>query len=410
MANWSPAQLANARLIIAVGLEMRMSSRDILVGIMTAMQESSLRNVSGGDRDSLGLFQQRPSQGWGSTSQIMDPIYATRKFFTTLKGVGNRNNMQLWQAAQAVQRSGFPMAYANWENDARRLMNGMGQAGGVTGGLPYPLKVPRMDLSLYGGLASPEKQAIATTETMGGIADVSKDNASPAAPGAGAVLGDIQAPQQPAAEVDLNLEGIPGLKSEFAALKGFSGGGARGSIIKAAMGVIGTPYSWGGGGAGGKSYGIAQGSGINGFDCSGLVQYALARAGIKAPRVSYDQATIGLRQTNIKSLQPGDLVVKDDGSHIAIYAGNGKMIEAPYTGGRVRVVPVRSGMYGVHLNIGGDAKLHDPRTAEGFIQGPSQSTTSNDKIELPPGVEAPQPTPLTNFPGIQSDMQGGMSA
>lgn len=376
-------------MIVAVGLEMRMSSRDILVGIMTAMQESSLRNLRYGDRDSLGLFQQRPSQGWGSPAQVTDPIYATKKFFTTLKGVSNRGNMQLWQAAQSVQRSGNPTAFGKWENDARRLMNGMGQ----NGGLPYPVKTPRMDLSMYGGLATPEAQAKAPTEGMGGIASVGTDKVSPAAPGAGGVLGEISAPEQPVPEIEIDPAGL-GMGGEFPNLKNFVGGGARGTIVKAAMRMIGTPYSWGGGTAKGKSYGIQQGANINGFDCSGLVLYAMAQAGIKMPRIAADQATVGTK-ADIKSLQPGDLLVAPGGGHIAIYAGDGKMIEAPYTGQRVRLVPVDKGMYGVHLNIGGSGKLTSSGTAEGTIEGPAQTP------ELPPGIEMPQmPTPLQNFPGL----------
>lgn len=393
MANWSAEQMANARLIVAVGLEMRMSSRDILIGIMTAMQESSLKNVRYGDRDSLGLFQQRPSQGWGSPGQVTDPLYATRKFFTTLKGVGNRGNMQLWQAAQAVQRSGNPTAFGNWENDARRMMNGMGQ----NGGLPYPVNVPKMDLSLYGGLATPEPQAKSPGTTMGGVSSIESDKASPATPGAGGVLGEITAPQQPQPEMAIDPAGLGMGNGEFPNLQNFVGGGARATIVKAAMKMIGTPYSWGGGTARGKSFGIQQGANINGFDCSGLVLYAMAQAGIKMPRIAADQATVGTK-ADVKSLQPGDLLVKPNGGHIAIYVGGGKMIEAPYTGARVRLVPVRKDLYGVHLNIGGGGKLTSPGTASGTIQGPDQGSPTT---ELPPGIEIPQmPTPLMNFPGL----------
>jgi hypothetical protein len=100
------------------------SQRDLVIGLMTAYQESRLRNLNYGDRDSLGLFQQRPSQGWGSKSQVTNPQYSARKFFSTLFQVSGRNRMSLTGAAQAVQRSGFPNAYAQWESLARAILGG----------------------------------------------------------------------------------------------------------------------------------------------------------------------------------------------------------------------------------------------------------------------------------------------
>ena len=154
--------------------------------------------------------------------------------------------------------------------------------------------------------------------------------------------------------------------------------------------MLGTPYSWGGGGPGGASRGFAQGAGIVGFDCSSLVQYALSKAGIKAPRIAADQATLGTRAP-VGSLAPGDLVVRNDGGHIGIYIGNGRMIEAPHTGDVVKVAPVGKDMFGVHLNIAGTGDFTPPNVATGTIEGPPDE-------QAPPGVEAPQP--LMNFPGI----------
>src|SRR5690606_9996441 len=94
----------NAAIIIQVGLKMGMSWRDIKIGLMAALQESGLRNLHYGDRDSLGLFQQRPSAGWGTPDQVTDPEYASRKFFQALKSVHNRDDMPLWMAAAEVQR------------------------------------------------------------------------------------------------------------------------------------------------------------------------------------------------------------------------------------------------------------------------------------------------------------------
>lgn len=119
-------QLRMAQIIISTGKSMGASDRDVVIGLMTAMQESRLRNLNYGHSDSLGLFQQRPSQGWGSVSQVTNPQYAARKFFDALLRVGNRDRMRLTEAAQAVQRSAFPNAYAQWEGLARSIFGNPG--------------------------------------------------------------------------------------------------------------------------------------------------------------------------------------------------------------------------------------------------------------------------------------------
>lgn len=119
-------QLKNASIIASVGKSMGASTRDIVISFMTAMQESGLRNLNYGDRDSLGLFQQRPSQGWGTPAQVTNPEYAAKKFFEGLLRVENRGSLPLTLAAQAVQRSGFPYAYANWQSMAEALVGSMG--------------------------------------------------------------------------------------------------------------------------------------------------------------------------------------------------------------------------------------------------------------------------------------------
>lgn len=129
---FSAEQLRNAGIIASVGQSMGMSQRDIVIGLMTAMQESMLRNVDYGDRDSLGLFQQRPSQGWGTPAQVTDPEYASRKFFSVLKTIEGRDTMPLTYAAQAVQRSAYPTAYAKWEDEARAIVAALSAGGGTT--------------------------------------------------------------------------------------------------------------------------------------------------------------------------------------------------------------------------------------------------------------------------------------
>ncbi len=121
--NLSREQLQNATLIINVGQQMGVPQRGLVIAVATAMQESSLKNINHGDRDSLGLFQQRPSQGWGTPGQIMDPKYAAKRFYTGLLKVRGWQTMSLTKAAQSVQRSAFPNAYAKHEKLAASIVS-----------------------------------------------------------------------------------------------------------------------------------------------------------------------------------------------------------------------------------------------------------------------------------------------
>jgi len=97
----------------------------VSIALATAYQESDIRNLDHGDRDSLGLFQQRPSQGWGSTSQVQDPFYATNAFYDALEKVDGYQDMPITEAAQEVQHSAFGGAYAGHEADARALASAL---------------------------------------------------------------------------------------------------------------------------------------------------------------------------------------------------------------------------------------------------------------------------------------------
>ncbi len=121
--------ITNARLIIQVGRELGVPNYGIVIALATAAQESHLRNLDYGDLDSVGLFQQRPTSGWGTVSQIRDPRYSARAFFggpnsptpgetSGLLDIHRWQHMSLTDAAQAVQRSAFPEAYAKWEVSA----------------------------------------------------------------------------------------------------------------------------------------------------------------------------------------------------------------------------------------------------------------------------------------------------
>ncbi|MFJ5775930.1 heavy metal transporter [Streptomyces sp. NPDC093094] len=118
---FTPEQAVNAATITAVGVGRGLPERAVTIALATALQESALRNIEHGDRDSLGLFQQRPSQGWGTPRQIMDPAYAAGMFYAHLEKVPGYTGLPLTDAAQRVQRSGYPLAYAKHERDATLL-------------------------------------------------------------------------------------------------------------------------------------------------------------------------------------------------------------------------------------------------------------------------------------------------
>jgi hypothetical protein len=120
------SRLANATTIVRQALRHHMGVRSAVIAVATAMQESTLQNITYGDRDSLGLFQQRPSCGWGSATQITNPAFAANAFLSALRSHQAADpewaSQPLWATAQAVQNSGFPYAYAKWEAQAAQLV------------------------------------------------------------------------------------------------------------------------------------------------------------------------------------------------------------------------------------------------------------------------------------------------
>ena len=113
-------QVANAMIITDAARRTGLEHHAVTVALAAAIQESQLRNLTHGDRDSLGLFQQRPSQGWGNPAQILDPHYAAMEFFRTLARVDQWQTMPVTDAVQLVQRSATPTAYAASEAEAHR--------------------------------------------------------------------------------------------------------------------------------------------------------------------------------------------------------------------------------------------------------------------------------------------------
>jgi cell wall-associated NlpC family hydrolase len=250
-ADLDAAQRQNAATIIGVARGMGAPPRAWLIALATAMQESTLNNINYGDRDSLGLFQQRPSQGWGTPAQVTDPVYATTIFIERLLEVPGWDSLPVTVAAQTVQRSAFPDAYAKWE-----------------------------------GLAA---------ELVQQLADV--------------------APINPCRETVSLAQGVAGTAINFA------------------LGEVGKPYVWGA-------------TGPATYDCSGLIMRAFQTAGINLPRVSREQFYSG-GHVPVAQAQPGDLLFyatdRNDPAtihHVVLYMGDGKMVEAPYSGEQVRVQPV----------------------------------------------------------------------
>ncbi|MGS2617365.1 hypothetical protein ACVCAH_23000 [Micromonospora sp. LZ34] len=137
VAGLTQAQMDNAKVIVDVGLDMKMPRRGLVVAIATAMQESNLYNYASGvlpesqdyphqaigwDHDSVGLFQQRPSSGWGTVRDLMRPAYAARAFYAALREIPGWQEMSVTGAAQAVQISAFPYAYAQHEERATTVV------------------------------------------------------------------------------------------------------------------------------------------------------------------------------------------------------------------------------------------------------------------------------------------------
>jgi cell wall-associated NlpC family hydrolase len=116
-------QLGNAQIIYSVAQDLQLPARAAVIAIATALQESGLRNLPYGTADSVGLFQQRPSQGWGSPAQILNPVHASSAFYERLIQVTGWQSLPLAVAAQDVQRSGDPGAYAHWEVLANALVS-----------------------------------------------------------------------------------------------------------------------------------------------------------------------------------------------------------------------------------------------------------------------------------------------
>lgn len=339
MASFTAEQRANAATIIAVGRHLGASDRDIQIGLMAALQESNLQNVNYGDRDSLGLFQQRSA--WAPAADRMDPAKAAAMFFQGgqdgqrgLLDFHNRDQLSLTQAAQATQVSAYPDAYAKWSSAAQELLGSA--PSGTSENTPAPAASTHTITSA--NTTSPQA-AYAPPAPGAAVLTAPGAEAVTTAPGAESAVAHMEAPlTQPSTPDDtgiLDQASFHNLFPDAAATKAFSGtaNGAnsqarRGDVVSTAMSYLGTPYVWGG-------------NGRSGLDCSGLVQQVYRSFGVDVPRLSADQIRAG-RRVSYDQLRPGDLLGWDINSrnngadHISIYAGGGYIIEAPRPGLAVR--------------------------------------------------------------------------
>jgi hypothetical protein len=157
-------QAADAATIAAVAKRRGLADHAVTIALATAMQESKLYNVTSGDRDSVGIFQQRPSQGWGTPDQLHDPTYAANAFFSHLAKVHDWELLPVATAAQMVQHSADGTAYAQWEEQARVL------ARALTGEFPAGLTCEYRDTlaPLPRELDTAARSQIGPTWTAGG--------------------------------------------------------------------------------------------------------------------------------------------------------------------------------------------------------------------------------------------------
>ncbi|MGW7433278.1 C40 family peptidase [Streptomyces sp. NPDC054861] len=285
-------QLPNAKVIVATGIQKRVPARGQVIALATALQESTLINRDHGDRDSLGLFQQRPSKGWGTREQVMDPVYSSGKFYDGLVKIKDWEQMPVTVAAQKVQRSGFPAAYAKHEPLATALQQAIAPTLGAA-----PAGAPPQQ-SLLGGSFGPR----ACTSQGNGNADFGQITP-------GTLPEGYQIPATAPTQVQ--------------------------TAIRWALGQLNTMYQWGGSCTNPHGKKASERC-----DCSSLTQRAYGVAGKEITRTTYTQIHDG-RVVPTSTIQPGDLLFAVGSAarpeHVAMAIGYGYVVHAPKPG---RVVEV----------------------------------------------------------------------
>lgn len=298
----SPAeQVPYAKTIQATGVAMNVPARGQIVALATALQESGLHNLTYGDRDSLGLFQQRPSQGWGTAAEVLDPVHAAGRFYEALEKVSGWQSLSVTQAAQAVQQSGYPEAYAKWEPLATALQRAI-----------EPLLVKA-------GGTSTSASTVGSSTTSSPVSTAGGCTAD----GDGTAFGTIPAGAVPAGYT-IPADAPPEVRT----------------AIRWAFGQLNTPYQWGGSCT--DSHGADP---MGRCDCSSLMQQAYKAAGVSLTRTTYTQVKEG-KPVSVGLLQPGDLVFTEGTAqvpeHVGMFIGQGLIINAPHTGDVVRIATLAS--------------------------------------------------------------------
>lgn len=315
--------------IIDEGRRRGLGMREIVSALSTGLVESGLRNVTHGDRDSLGVFQQRPSQGWGTPEQVQDVAHATGRYYDAIPQF-DQPGISGAELAARIQRPAaqYRGRYADRWDEALRIFQD------------------------YDGDVSPmspgERGVHDAGATLAEVLGTLSDRIAGRPSGSRLAAGGLGAQQAGNPPEDGPLPGLAGRSvmeaadAIFAAQRDADGGeaptdtagiapdadGFGAQVLTIGEQYLGTPYLWGGT------------SPDTGFDCSGLVQHVYRQLGIELPRVSADQAQAGRPVASIDEARPGDLVFwrGADGrpNHIGIYAGNGMFLEAPRTGLNVR--------------------------------------------------------------------------
>jgi murein DD-endopeptidase MepM/ murein hydrolase activator NlpD len=220
LRQYGPTQLKNAAIIINVGADLKMPPRAWVIAIATAMQESRLSNLGNlgrnNDHDSLGLFQQRPSSGWGTPAQVTDPVYASTKFYQKLKTVNGWENMPLTEAAQKVQVSAYPDAYAKHEPVATQIVNLLADGAADAVGSSVSMVCAEAGQIAASGWTIPVKGAVvgsgfrtAERPTHQGV-DLIVGRYTPIMAAAGGVVSKVKCDEDHSGRQTCNVDGYPG--------------------------------------------------------------------------------------------------------------------------------------------------------------------------------------------------------
>ncbi|MEU1389990.1 MULTISPECIES: C40 family peptidase [unclassified Nonomuraea] len=341
----TPAQVRNARTIIETAEKLELPPRAAVIGLATAWQESGLSSAAVGDHgQAFGIFQQHPQYGWGTRAQVSTATYASKAFFARLAHIESWTRKPLTVVAQAIQRSASPNAYAKHETRAKRLFAALTRSGAPKKPTDTVRLSPEDFRAVRNSLEMATALGVSRATVVADIQEALNAGKLPSVPRTGKTSDLAEKVFTTVAEklcqeltqrIDESLD-----PAALAALQ-TSG---RGSVaLAAAFKMIGVPYSWGGGGPDGPSYGTAQGAGINGFDCSGLSEYAWAKAGVRIGSDTSAQWRAGVRVRR-SQLKPGDLIFfatnpKDPSTihHVVMNIDGRRYIHAPSTGSRVRV-------------------------------------------------------------------------